>query len=384
MFATKGIRTTWGCRLFEKQVLDYDATVVQRLRQAGAVLLGKLSMNELATGPPAAALNGPVRNPWNLNHWVHGSSTGPAACVAAGFSVFAIGAETTTSILGPASACGVTGLRPTYGRVSRHGAMPFSWTMDKVGPMARGVADCAEVFTAIHGVDANDPTSVSAPFRFRAKPPRAAQRLGLVRAEFDQLRDYRLEEPYNQAIETLRGLGFSIHEIEVPKFPYGEISSFLWQVESWSVFEPYAKSGELQEALIFKRRLLDWKAAALLTSTDYLKAQRIRHAITQEARRLCQGYDALLAPINAQGARPLEPILAGSPPGHPSVDSKLLRLSILAGLPGVTVPCGFTGRGLPVGLTFLGNPMADDRVLEVAQAYQVATDWHLEQPVFRN
>jgi aspartyl-tRNA(Asn)/glutamyl-tRNA(Gln) amidotransferase subunit A len=150
------------------------------------------------------------------------------------------------------------------------------------------------------------------------------------------------------------------------------------------VFEPYAKSGELQEALIFKRRLLDWKAAALLTSTDYLKAQRIRHAITQEARRLCQGYDALLAPINAQGARPLEPILAGAPPGHPSVDSKLLRLSILAGLPGVTVPCGFTGRGLPVGLTFLGNPMADDRVLEVAQAYQVATDWHLEQPVFRN
>lgn len=384
MFATKGIRTTWGCRLFANQLPDHDATVVERLREAGAVLLGKLSMNELATGPPAAALNGPVRNPWKLDHWVHGSSTGPAACVAAGFSVFAIGAETTTSILGPASACGVTGLRPTYGRVSRHGAMPFSWTMDKVGPMARRVADCAEIFSAIHGADPRDPTSVSAPFRFRAKPPKTTQKLGIVRAEFDELARYGLDEPYKLALKTLQDLGFVIEEIDLPKFPYVEISSFIWQVESWSVFEPYAKTSELEEALLFKQRMLDWKAAALMFSGDYLKAQRIRQAMTREARRLCQRYDALLAPINPSGARHLEPVLGGTPPGTPGVGSLVLRLGILTGLPGVTVPCGFIKLGLPVGLTFAGRPMADGAVLEIAQAYQMATDWHLKQPAFRN
>jgi len=300
------------------------------------------------------------------------------------FLVCAIGAETITSILGPSSACGISVFRPTSGRVSRHGSMPFSWTMDKVGPMARRVADCAEVFSAIQGADAHDPTSVSAPFRFRTKPPRTPQRLGLVRGEFDQLKSYRLDEPYNLAIETLRNIGFTVEEIDLQKFPFGEVSSFTWQVESWSVFEPYAKRGDLEDALIYKQRLLDWKAAALILSADYLKVQRIRHAIVREARRLCHRYDALLVPMNAQGARPLEPLLGGTRPGSPGVDSDLLRLGILAGLPAVSVPCGFTKLGLPVGLTFIGRAMGDDSVLEFAQAYQMATNWHLKQPAFQN
>jgi aspartyl-tRNA(Asn)/glutamyl-tRNA(Gln) amidotransferase subunit A len=382
--ATKGIRTTWGCRLFEKQVPDYDATVVERLREAGGVLVGKLSMNELGAGPPGAALNGPVRNPWKLDHWVHGSSTGPAACVAAGFAVVALGVETTSSILGPSAACGITGFRPTYGRVSRYGAMPFSWTMDKVGPMARSVSDCAEVFRAIHGEDPHDHSAVSGPFVFRAKRRKTLGTLGLVRGDFAPLATHALDGPYRQAIERLREIGFAVEEVDLPRYPYREVSSFVWQVESWAVFEPFARSGELEVALVEKDRLLGWKAASLIPSADYLKVLRIRRAMVEDARRLCRRYGALVAPMNPQGARPIEPALGGAVPGRPAIDSDLLRLGSLAGLPAVSVPCGFTTAGLPVGLTFAGPAMGDGAVLEIARAYQAATEWHLKRPRFRD
>ncbi|MFN0170295.1 MAG: amidase [Bryobacteraceae bacterium] len=383
LVATKGIRTTWGSRLFADQIPDHDATVIERLRAAGAVLLGKLSMNELGAGPPGADWNGPVRNPWKLDHWTHGSSTGPAAAVAGGLAAFAIASETTSSVLGPASACGIVGFRPTYGRVSRYGVMPLSWTMDKVGPMARRVADCATVFRAIHGADPRDPTSINAPFEFRRGKRPTGCRLGMVREEFEQLRGPGADAPYRSALDVLRGLDLALEEVELPKFPYREVSSFIWQVESFSVFEPYARDGRLQRALLNKDRWIGWKAAAATPASDYMKVLRIRHAIARAASELTGRCDVLVAPINPLGARPIQPAMGGEPAGRPALTDNLLRLGALAGLPAVTVPCGFTPSGLPVGLAFVGRQTRDDIVCRIAHAFEQATEWRLLRPAFR-
>ena len=383
LLSTRNIRTTWGCNVFTDQVPDYDSAVIERLKDSGAVLLGKLSMSELAGGPPGGAFNGPVHNPWKLDHWVHGSSTGPGACVAAAFSAFAIGSETTASILGPSTACGITGLRPTYGRVSRYGAMPLSWTMDKLGPMARGVVDCAMVFSAIHGADSRDPTSRSEPFHFSAGSDVAGRRIGLVTTDFEKVKEIGADGPYDTAIDVLREGGMVVEEVNLPQFPYREVSRFVWQVEASSVFEPYARSGELKEGLVSKAKWFGWKAAMLIPGSDYMKVLRIRHAMVQATRRLYERYDALIAPLNPIGARPIEPAMERNIEGRPRYRSDLLTLGNLAGLPGVAVPCGFTDNGLPIGLMIVGRPMSDDRILEVARSYQQATRWHLERPSFR-
>ena len=303
LVATRGIRTTWGSRLFQDQVPDHDATVVERLRSAGAVLLGKLSMSELGAGPPHAELKGPVRNPWKLDHWTFGSSTGPAASVAAGLATFAIGTETTSSILRPASTTGIVGLRPTYGRVSRHGIMPLSWTLDKVGPMARRVADCATVLDAIHGADPRDPTSLTAPFAFLSTEKVAGRRVGVVRQEFQQIQELPVDKYYGQALDVLQNLGVILEEVELPSFPYGEITSSIWRIESFSVFEPWTRDGRLQRALVNKDRWIGWKAAALIPAPDYMKMLRIRQAIVRAVGEVTRRFDALIAPMNPFRAR---------------------------------------------------------------------------------
>ncbi|MBI4472964.1 MAG: amidase [Acidobacteria bacterium] len=395
LLATKGIRTTWGSRLFADQVPDYDGAVVEKLRDAGAILLGKLSMTELAGGPAHAALNGIVHNPWKLSHWTTGSSTGPGACAAAGFAGFAIGSETTASILDPATACGVAGFRPTYGRVSRYGAMPLSWTMDKLGPLARCVWDCATVFQAIHGADPRDPSSVTAPFQFDPKAKLTGRRIGIVKREFDRLRQQKQHEPYDAAFDVLKQLGCVIEEVDLPDFPYREVSRFIWQIEGATTFEPYARKGQLQEALINKNKWFGWKAAMLIPAADYMKVLRIRHAIVLEAQKLFQRYDALLAPRNPNGARPIAASTSRPPdapadpnppnntnPDGPTTGPSLLTMGNIAGLPGVAAPCGITQAGLPIGLTFVGGAMTDGKVLEIAHGYQQATTWHHRRPTF--
>ncbi len=395
LVATKGIRTTWGSRLFVNQVPDHDGAVVEKLRDAGAILLGKLSMTELAGGPPTAAFNGPVHNPWKLDHWTTGSSTGPGACAAASFSVFSIGSETTASILGPAGACGVAGLRPTYGRVSRYGAMPLSWTMDKLGPLSRSVFDCATVFQAIHGADPRDPTSVTAPFAFDPKARMSGRRIGVVKREWDQV-SAKAKPAYEQVIKTLKDLGCDLEEVDLPDYPYNIVSRFVWQVEGGTVFERFARKGELQEALINKDKWLGWKAAMLIPAADYMKVLRIRHAIVLETAKMYQRFDALIAPRNPNGARlivtppatngnpgganPDDP--AGGGPGGGGGGGNLGTLGNVAGLPGVSVPCGFTSDGLPMALNFVGAPMTDGKILEMAYAYEQATNWHERRPAF--
>ncbi len=382
--ATKGIRTTWGSRLFKDQVPDHDATLIERLRGAGAVLLGKLSMSELAAGGrPEAALNGPVHNPWKLDHWTFGSSTGPAASVAAGLAAFAIGSETTTSILRPASTTGIVGLRPTYGRVSRYGTMPLSWTMDKVGPMARRVADCAAVLDAIHGADPNDPTSVSAPFDFLPGEKIAGRRLGVVRAEFEQLRDLPVGETYRQALDVLQGLGVILEDVQLPSLPYSEVTSFIWQVEGFSVFQPWARDGRLEQALVNKDRWISWRAAALIPAPDYMKALRIRQAIVRAVAELTRRFDVLVAPMNPLGARPIERPADAGTSERPNLEARLQYLGTLSGIPTISVPCGFTARGLPVGLAFAAGAMKDAAACEMAHAFEQATGWHRRRPTFR-
>lgn len=393
LVATKGIRTTWGSRLFVDQVPDYDGTVVEKLRDAGAILLGKLSMTELAGGPPNAAFNGPVHNPWKLSHWTTGSSTGPGACAAAGFAAFAIGSETTASILGPASACGVAGFRPTYGRVSRYGAMPLSWTMDKLGPLARSAADCATVFQAIHGADPRDPTSVGGAFTFDPKAKMAGKRIGLVKREFDQL-SAAMKPTYNEAIRILKEMGCVVEEMDLPPYPYSIVSRMVWQVEGGTVFEEYARRGRLQEELINKNKWLGWKAAMLMPAADYMKLLRIRHAIILDTIKLFERFDVLISPRSPTGARPIvTPTPAAGTEGRPAAEAEtpgggggggaqLGTLGNVAGLPGVSVPCGFTETGLPVALQFVGAAMGDAKVLEVAHAYEQATAWHERRPTF--
>jgi len=390
LMATKGIRTTWGSRLFVNQVPDHDAAVVEKLRDAGGILLGKLSMTELAGGPPEAAFNGPVHNPWKLDHWTTGSSTGPGACAAASFAVFAVGSETTASILGPAGACGVAGLRPTYGRVSRYGAMPLSWTMDKLGPLARSVADCAAVFQVLHGADPRDPTSVTAPFSFDTKAKMSGRRIGLVKREYDRV-PAKAKPAYEQAVKVLKDLGCTVEEVDLPDYPYDIVSRFVWQVEGGTVFEPFARKGELQEALINKTKWFGWKAAMLIPAADYMKVLRIRHAIVLDTAKMYQRFDALMAPRNPSGARLIAnpPATANNNPATNPDDpaaggggANLGTLGNVAGLPGVSVPCGFTDTGLPMALNFVGAPMTDSKILEIAYAYEQATNWRERRPTF--
>ena len=393
LVSTKGIRTTWGCRLFVNQVPDHDAAVIERLRDAGGILLGKLSMSELAGGNPDSAFNGPVHNPWKLDRWTTGSSTGPGACAAASFAVYSIGSETTASILGPAGACGVAGFRPTYGRVSRYGVMPLSWTMDKLGPLSRSVADCATVFQAIHGGDPRDPTSVTAPFAFDPKAKMTGKRIGLVKREFEAL-NAKSKPVYDEVVKVLKNLGCDIEEVDLPDYPYGIVSRFVWQVEGGTVFESYARKGELQEALINKAKWFGWKAAMLIPAADYMKVLRIRHAIVQETAKMYQRFDALIAPRNPTGARLIvnPPAAPGAAPNGGNPDDptggggggvgNLGTLGNVAGLPGVSVPCGFTEIGLPMALNFVGAPMTDGKILEIAYAFEQATKWHERRATF--
>ncbi|HEX2715137.1 MAG TPA: amidase, partial [Candidatus Acidoferrales bacterium] len=257
LLAAHGAPTTWGAPPFRDQVFDYDGTVIGKLRAAGAILVAKLSMIELAGGggysSAAASLQGPSRCPYNTEHWAGGSSSGPGAAVPAALVGFAIGSETLGSIITPSAFSGVSGLRPTYGRVSRHGAMALSWTMDKLGPMCRSATDCGLVLNAIAGKDPADATSLEASFiwwppteRRKAKPL-AGKRLGVVQPDFSTQGDPEVGQAFSAALEVLRGLGAKVEQTELPDFPYGPVAVTLYTAEAASIFRPFIESGKVQE-----------------------------------------------------------------------------------------------------------------------------------------
>ncbi len=357
LLATEGYRTTWGAKPFENQVIDEDATVVRRLEEAGAVLVAKLTLGALAQGD--VWYGGRTRNPWNLEQGSSGSSAGPAAATVAGLVGFSIGSETLGSIVSPSTRCGVTGLRPTFGRVSRHGAMALSWSMDKLGPMCRGVEDTAAVLHAIHGADGIDPTARDVPFNWSGNAPLTGLRVGYFQSAFEA--DHRGKEFDDRALDAIRGLGVDPIPVELPDtFPISALRIIL-SVEAAAAFDELTMSGRDEE--LVRQRDGAWpdsfRTARLIPAVEYVEANRVRTMVMHEMEKAMSGVDLFVTPSRFGSA-----LLTTNLTGHPSV----------------TVPSGFQDDGTPVSITFVGQLYGEAEMLTAAKAYQDATGYHLEHP----
>jgi aspartyl-tRNA(Asn)/glutamyl-tRNA(Gln) amidotransferase subunit A len=380
--------TTWGAKPYAEQVFDEDATVVKRLAARKATLVGKLSMVELAGGggytSPAASLQGPGLNPWNKDYWSGGSSSGSGAAVAAGLVPYALGSETSGSILTPASYCGVTGLRPTYGLVSRHGAMALSWTLDKLGVLAHSAEDCGLVLHAVAGADDDDPGSAQKSFYYSPQYYEQFGDLKIAYAEVDfaQWPAEALRPAFGEALAAVKAIGSHMVESRLADYPYGAIISCILDAEAASIFEPLIRSGKVNE-LADAGQIAGLKAALSYSAVDYLKAMRVRAEIKASFRQLFADVDLIVAPTNLEppdrSDRPFDetPVVR---PEQKGMWSGLVQASNLAGLPAMTVPCGFV-NGLPIGLQIVGPAFSENRVIAFGREFQRRTNFHQRHPV---
>jgi Asp-tRNA(Asn)/Glu-tRNA(Gln) amidotransferase A subunit family amidase len=357
LFATKGIPTTWGAEPYRNQIIDYDATVIERLRQAGAVLIAKLSMGALAQG--GLWFGGMTRNPWKPEETSSGSSAGPASATAAGLVGFSIGTETLGSIITPSSRCGAVGLRPTYGRISRYGAMGLSWTMDKIGPICRGVEDCAAALAAIYGPDGRDLTVEAVPFNWMPDAPLAKMRIGYVKAEFEQ-GSAEQQAIYKNALDALRSAGARLEPMELPQFPAQSLRIIL-TAEAATAFDDLTRSGGVNQ--LSGQAPSDWpnafRTARFIPAVEYLRAQRARTLLMRAMDQLMSKWDVFVSPA----------------PGSAS-----LIITNLTGHPAVVLPCGFI-NGLPQAIMFTGALYDEAATLRVALAFEQATKWHTMHPI---
>jgi Asp-tRNA(Asn)/Glu-tRNA(Gln) amidotransferase A subunit family amidase len=358
LLAVKGIRTTWGSAPYTNQVFDYDATVIKRLESAGAVLVVKTTLGELAMGD--TWFGGMTRNPWNLKQGSSGSSAGSTAATAAGLIPFGIGSETYGSIVSPCDRCGATGLRPTYGRVSRFGAMPLSWSMDKLGPICRTVEDCAIVFNAIYGPDGLDQSVYDLPFNYDPKLKLSKLRVGYLKGDFDGEKGERKEHD-EATLQKLRALGANMIPVELPDYPLRDIS-FVLSTEAAAAFDELTRSN--RDDLMKQQDADAWpntfRQRRFVPAVEYLQAQRLRYLLIQDTAKVFDKVDLFLAP---------------------SLSGRSLLLSNLTGHPGVVVPNGFTKAGTPTSICFIGRLFGEAQLLAVAKQYQDATDFHLRHPV---
>jgi aspartyl-tRNA(Asn)/glutamyl-tRNA(Gln) amidotransferase subunit A len=397
LLATKGFPTTWGAEPLRQQVFDHDATVVERLEQAGAVLVAKLAMVELAGGlgynNPDASFTGPGRTPWNTAHWSGGSSSGSAAAVAAGLVPFAIGSETSGSILTPAAFCGVTGLRPTYGLVSRHGAMTLCWTLDKLGPLARSADDCALVLSAIAGPDAKDPAT-GTQFHYHEPPagggPGRRFRIGVLRgATLDA--DPDVKTSFERSLAALHDVADLEPDVELPDLPYGEAVGLIVDAEGGAALRELIESGKAAELRDAADRVGGY-AMLMTPAADYLDAQRARVAMRAQLDGLLSRFDALVAPTRSRLAPPIGRDFDAPAPGAPAPPARAaaaprppatIPAGNLAGLPAIALPNGFGKDGLPSSLQLIGRALSEARLVAIADAYQRLTDWHRQRPPVR-
>ncbi len=361
LLSAKGIPTTYGAKPYEHQVFDYDATVVERLDTAGAVLVAKLSLGELAMGD--VWFGGLTRNPWKPETGSSGSSAGPASALAAGLVGFAIGSETLGSIVSPCVRCGCTGLRPTYGRVSRYGAMALSWTMDKLGPMGRGVEDCAMVLHAIHGPDGRDRTVADVPFRWNPTAPLSGLSVGFDEAVFKAVgegKDKDAARIYAEVLDVLRKLGVRLRPVALPQLKpeYEPLAGTIIGVEGAASFAKLTASGGLDQ--LAQQGENSWpnsfRVADTVPATDYLTALRLRRRLQEEMRRAMEGADCYVTP----------------PYGS-------LTITNLTGHPTLITRCGMA-NGQPLMVEFTGQLYREDAILRVALAYEQATEWHRARP----
>jgi aspartyl-tRNA(Asn)/glutamyl-tRNA(Gln) amidotransferase subunit A len=379
LLATKGIPTTWGAKPFENQVFDYDATVIENLRRAGAVLLGKAAMIELAGGMnyrfASASLQGAAKNPWNTSCWTCGSSSGSGAIVAAGLAAFAIGTETWGSIVCPSSYCGVSGLRPTFGRVSRYGAMALSYSMDKIGPMARSGEDCAHVFAVIAGHDIKDQSTLPldrAAFTYSPSMELSAKplRLGWLTNAWKKI-DAHAEKAIQAAERAVRKMFTLTRNAALPEGPFEAAAGVIIGVEGAAAFRDLIRSGKVAQ-LADPLGQINGYVNEQVDAADYIRALQVRGILQQKMEMLFDSFDVLVAAAQPLGANALdanlETDLAFSDP--------LGGIGNLCGLPALSVPCGFTDQNLPVGLQFIAKAGNDLAVIRAARTFQQHTDWH--------
>jgi aspartyl-tRNA(Asn)/glutamyl-tRNA(Gln) amidotransferase subunit A len=344
------------------------------------VLIAKLAMVELAGSGgyrfASASATGPGLNPWNTGTWSGGSSSGSGAATAAALVAFSIGSETWGSILTPASFCGVTGLRPTYGRISRYGAMAVSWTMDKLGPMCRSVDDCGLVLSALAGSDPNDASTLPGNFHYQPfSGDLRNTRIGVVPEDFAANGEPEVERAYNAALDVLRSLGAELSPAPLPEFPYAPVAETVISAEASAFFEELMRTGKVRE-LADVAQQAGIEAGTQVKAVDYLKAMRLRTLMQAEFTKLFERFRVLVAPSLLFVASPIEADLNTVFKGSSGIGAA----GNLLGLPAISVPCGFGKNNLPAGLSIVGKPLDEAAVLRVARAYQQATDWHTRRP----
>lgn len=364
LFSVPGYPTTWGSPIYRSRVLEQTAEVVERLDAGGAVLVAKTSLGEFAQGD--VWFGGMTRNPWNTENGSSGSSAGSASGVSAGLFPFAIGTETLGSIVSPCSRCGVSGLRPTYGRVSRFGAMTLSWTMDKVGPIARSAEDLALVFAAIHGADPRDPSSRTLPFDFDAALPLRQVRIGvhpaMTQAPINGNAQAQAAVAMNKTVlDGLRAQGAVLVPIVWPEDLPARALNLIISVEGAAAFDEMTRTN--QDEKMVQQTAGAWpntfRGGQLVSAVEYLQANRVRSLLIDALDRLYQTVDVIVAPTNA---------------------GSVLSATNLSGHPTVVVPAGFTEAGQPRAVTFVAGLWREDLALRLAHAWQVASDLHLRRP----
>ncbi len=379
LFATIGAPTCWGAAPFKDRVIDADATVITRLQAAGAVLAAKLAMVEIAGGlgydQANASFTGPGLNPYDTTRWSGGSSSGSGSAVGAGLVPFALGSETWGSIMTPAGYCGVAGLRPTYGRVSRHGAMALSWTMDKVGCLARTADDAGLVLAAIAGHDPADPTSVRRTFAYKVARPKHRIRLARLKGDVEHVQP-EVRTNFEKSIAVLEQ-DADIQEIELPRLPYNVVSGVLIDCELSALFEDLVTTGDIWEMTAPEDRI-GAHAVQMIPAKDYINALRIRRHIQVALDELLAPYDALVTPTLASVAGPVDRDFASYHRRFRGTD--IGGAANAAGIPAITVPNGLGEAGLPTGLQFVGRAFSENRLLNLARVYQEQTSWHSKPP----
>jgi aspartyl-tRNA(Asn)/glutamyl-tRNA(Gln) amidotransferase subunit A len=381
LLAARGAPTTWGAEPYRGQVLDFDATVVSRLHAAGGVLTAKLAMIELAGGmgydQADASFTGPCRNPWNTAYWTGGSSSGPGAAVAAGLVAFAIGSETDGSITNPSSYCGLTGLRPTYGRVSRHGAMALCWTLDKLGPMCRSALDAHAILAAIAGRDPNDATSIDAAYP-AATPSSTPMTVGLVKHATDQVQP-AVRANFEAGLHALRSAGLvrDLVEIELPEYHYDDCVGAIIGGEGGAAFRDIIEDGRVQTLADPGGRRGGYQYLTV-PAVDYVDAMRLRRPMQRDFADLFERIDLIAQPTFSTVAPPIALTFDKAYPG--TNDSPLISACNLVGIPAISVPDGFGDYGLPTGLMFVAPALEEARLVAMAAAFQQHTSWHRRFP----
>lgn len=351
LFSVEGYKTTWGAEPYKDQTIDYNATVIDRLTAAGAVLCAKLSMGALAMG--GLWFGGMTKTPWNVEQTSSGSSAGSASATAAGLVAFSLGTETLGSIVTPSTRCGVTGLRPTFGRVPRYGAMALSWTMDKIGPICRSVEDCMLVLRAIDGPDGKDLAArYSVPLNWQAAMPVSKLKIGVLREDFNR------QNRHAEALAVLAKTGMQLIDTKLPEFPARELVLML-NAEAGAAFDDLTRNGGVEK--LNGQEANDWpnsfRTSRLTPAVEYIRAARARTLLMRKFQEYMSGFDALVSPNG----------------------SLSLTITNLTGQPQLVVPCGFPTTG-PLSILFTGNLFEEGKLARVAKAFQDASDWHTKRP----